>query len=248
MLKRIITGAVAAALLGVTPVALVTAPAQAAEDAWQSADARATTLPSRVVRTTAFQKRYRFNDRISASYRLEVYDPSGGCSHAADGWCSPPTYMGNQQLILERRFNGSSTWQTLATNNGNSLYYSGQWKGNAEYRARFPGGSNSHYDLTYPSATESSGLLRGFRLTSISDPFANRKADVRLKVKPAYKRKVVVLQRKQGKRWVTVRKARTNRKSVVTFRDLAAPAKFRLVVRGNKKFLKTKHAFSTVRY
>lgn len=201
--------------------------------------AEAATYKTRVVQTNDFDKRYVHGERMYYGFRAEAYRNGN--------WYTAPVGT----IKLQRKLKGQSSWRTIRTNNNAWLYDSGRWTGKATFRVVYTGGTYS--GDTFPRRVWQMGRtvnrkwVKGFRKMKVRDPWHNRKADAKVRVKP-YKRKVVKLQRKRGGNWRTVRKDRTNRRGVAKFRNIAAPGKFRVLAKKNKRYQKTKVTFRTTRY
>ena len=128
--KRIIAGAVTAGLLGITPVALAAAPAQATEN---------------LTTTTT----------LAANYKVVGYRKGISFSGAVQSSNGSTVLYGVASLQVATASN--STWTTIATDDSPSYLYFGEIQGrqNAQYRVVFSGyAAQSAYQDNY-AASES---------------------------------------------------------------------------------------------
>ncbi|WP_435741591.1 hypothetical protein [Nocardioides sp. SYSU DS0663] len=123
----------------------------------------------------------------------------------------------NGGLTVQRKLAGKSGWVTVASSDSAYLYETIKAKGNATYRVLYAG------DETY-APTEDSAGLKVQRDLGTKPVERSGKLLIEGKVKPGYKKKKVVVQRKNGKKWTKFSVVRTNAKSAFTAR-VKAPAR-----------------------
>jgi hypothetical protein len=174
-----------------------------------------------------------FGDRFAVSGSVQYYD--------GDSWEQVPFDTGS--VKLQRRLKGKTAWTTLETDDyGDSFYfYPVRAVANATYRLRYSG------DATYlpADATQVVKVARDIPVTVTS------RLVMKGSVKPAWKRKPVVIQRKTGRRWVTYAKVRTNKRSRFSKKLYAVSRRthFRAYVKGSTQFVpSTSDVWWTERY
>ncbi len=224
-MKRLFAGVLSAALLGMIPVAISAAPAQAA------------TYTTRVTAEMSYTKIVAGRD-ISITGKTEFSNGSV--------WGQVP--FGTGRVDLQRQFKGSSTWTTIDTDEyGDSFYfYPVKATQNATYRVVYVGGTKDGHTYTEASASKALKVTR-----DLGDKIANLK--LQGKVKPDYKKKKVTIQvkaKKNGK-WKKYATVKTNKKGKWA-RKLPAKSKctyWRAFTKGDKKFVKSfsNYSYYTVR-
>jgi hypothetical protein len=224
-MRPLLRGAIAAAVLSLAPVAVVTttaAPASAMVDV-----ATSSTLGN------DFPRRGEFGEFISPSISGSVV--------AADG--SSPT--GGVQLQAQAP--GSSTWRTVASSTfAPDPFFSDytQFRSNTKLRLNYPGGTSG--DTNYLPSVSSPISLKVFREIDFTNVSGKRQPTADLKISPKYKNKTILVQKKQGKKFKPFKKIKTNAKSKVRFSvpGSSRGTEYRLVIPNDKKFVATKLPFT----
>lgn len=183
-----------------------------------------------------------FNKTFNIAAKVEKYDVESAAWQPLTG-----------TVVLERQLAGQSTWTLLETKLQYGTFFSSQLKavGNATYRLRYAGGQEG--EVTYASATASKALkvMRIF-----NEKINSRTLVLSGKVGPAFKRKRVVIQRrnclKKSCKWTVQTRVKTNAKS--RFR-VKLPARqgtrtyFRAYIPNNKQFVKSySNVYYTIRF
>jgi len=227
-MKRLLTGAVAAALLGVTPVA-VSAPARATDN---------------LTSTTTVQRVYPSGNPVS-------FGQTVGIRAAVKGSDGDSVYDGTVTLYV--RTPTAPSWKAVETKDASGYVGFTDFKARrkAEYYVKYSGyRATSTYEDNYTSSQ--SGLLKlpVARVLNLKGTDARKGVKVTGKVKPTYKRKKVVIHKKVKRRWRKYRTVRTNRRS--TFKTVLPASrkgiKWRFTVPGNKQFVPTKMFGTTTVY
>lgn len=220
-ITRLIAGTVSAGLLGVTPLA-ISAPAEAAVTV-----TTATSLTSE--KTT-----YVYGDKIYFDSAVTTSDPNNAYA------------PGSATLYVLTP--GSTTWAPISSDEGVSyLYFTDVTAvSNAQYKVVYPGGTDATGDV-YLASESAPFTIATARKMTIKNP---RGTFVKGKIKPDYKKKKVVVQKKVGKKWKKFRTLKTTKKSAFQT-TLPASRKrtfFRFVVKGNSKFVASTQEGSTISY
>jgi hypothetical protein len=207
---RLLVGLLSAALLGLVPVALA-GPAHAAPDTRIQAQS---------------PRKATFGAKFSVTGQVQHNDGSS--------WETVPSESGS--VKLQRRLKGRTTWKTLEVDDyGNSFYfYPVKAVANATYRLQYSGGTD-YEGVTYsPSKATQQLKVRRAIPVKVTDRLV-----MKGKVKPAWKRKPVIIQKRKGKRWVRYAKVRTNKKSRFHKKLHAVRRKtfFRAFVKKNKQYV-----------
>lgn len=227
-MRPLLRGAIAAVALSLAPVAVVTtaSPASAAADVSTSS-----TFGS------APAKRALFGDPFFASGNVE----------AADGSIVD---VGVKQL--QRRAKGSDSWKTVATDDLADDDFGGfdeydKHQGNATFRVAYTGGVDG--ETTYLPSVSTVITVKVFRNFTGKD-VSKRVPAVKVKFSPKFGNKQILVQKKQGKKWKTFKKVKTNKKgqALVSGPGSSKGIKYRLVAPGNKQFTTTKAFFTAYRY
>jgi len=192
-----------------------------------------------------------FNKEFSLSARIEGLDPNDG------QWKTVP-FISTATVVLERQLAGSTAWTVIETKTGTSgsyFRYPIKAVSNATYRLRYSGGdyTTSGGTTTFAPATASKALkvMRIF-----NEKINSRTLVLSGKVGPAFKRKRVVIQRrnclKKSCKWTVQTRVKTNAKS--RFR-VKLPARqgtrtyFRAYIPNNKQFVKSySNVYYTIRF
>lgn len=215
-MKRFITGAVAAGLLGLTPLALAAAPAQA------------DTIITRVS-PDGLATKIQAGQKFSVVGKVE-YSTNGGAS-----WAQVP--FGSGSVVLQRQLKGSSTWSTVSTDQyGDSFYiYPVTATKNANYRLVYSGGTANGQNFPAASASGYQAVLRKIDVKTRYGSLV-----VSAKVTPDFKRKKVVVQVKRGG-WKTWRKVKTDKKGKMKVKLVGnrKGIKYRFLVKGDKSYSTT---------
>jgi hypothetical protein len=151
------------------------------------------------------------------------------------------------EVHLERRWVGESTWRRIASD-GNKVQpffdTDATFRRNANYRIVYDGGSSASAGGVYAPSVSGVVKVRVRRDIRVVDHGHENVHRMRGRVKPKWKHHKVKIQvKKCGKcHWKTYRKVRTNKRSVFHVRMRATPHKrrYRAVVKGTKKYVKTK--------
>lgn len=221
-MKRFITGTVAAGLLGLAPIALAAAPAQAA------------TFNAQVKMEISYTK-----TQVGRSVSIQgnvVADPGSG------ELLQVPTGT----ATLQRKLAGSSSWSTLETDTsaGSFYFYPIKATQNATYRVVYSGGTyNTH---VFNSAT---GERKLQVMRKLGDKI--RRTTLSGKVSPTYKKKKVVIEIKKGGKWRKYTTLKTNSKGKWS-KKLPAKSKctyWRAYTPADTKFVKSysNYSYYTVR-
>ncbi|UFN46283.1 hypothetical protein [Nocardioides okcheonensis] len=222
-ITRLIAGTVSAGLLGVTPLALA-APSHAA-DTWTT-----TTIAS------PNESAIVYGDEINIVVDVDGSDGFGPSS-------------GTSTLYAMEA--GSTEWVAVATGAyPGSDFYPIKPKMNTTYKVVFGGYTEpvqTPYSDNYTGSESAPFTVSVARKMTIKNP---RGTFVKGKIKPDYKKKKVLVQKKVGKKWKKFRTLKTDKKS--TFQTtLPASRKrtfFRFVVKGNSKFAASAQEGSTIAY
>lgn len=190
-MKRIIAGATSAALLGITPLALV-APAHAA-----------TETHSVTIAATPSYTAVEYGDDLTVSVQAT----------STDGRSYPPGLTTLYALPA-----GASEWVAVAQDdNAGSSFYDVKPTMNTTYKVVYAGYTATSTSEDNYTAAESAPFTVGVqRLVEIGKGKGNLM--IKGKVKPNYGKKKVKILRKKGKRWVKHAKVKTNAKGVFNFR------------------------------
>ena len=215
---RLVTGAIAAALVG-SVTAAIPAPAQAG-------------LPSSWPTTTTARPSdgaIIYGDTISISGKVSTGDATGD-----------ETLSGTVTLWAARASAGSDReYKPIdsQTTSGSYTFSGVQPRRNTFYGVAF---TDDAADATSYDSSQSDAYKVGVaRDVDTRNP---RGLKVVGKIRPAYKHKKVIVQRKKGKRWARYQVVRTNRRSKFAV-TLKAPARrgasfrYRITVPGNKDYL-----------
>ncbi|CAM3330509.1 hypothetical protein NODU109028_11990 [Nocardioides dubius] len=131
-IKRFVTGAVAAGLLGLTPIALAAAPAQAATPS-------ATAIAGQISKS---KTEYGDSFYISGNVQSEFGYPTG-------------------TLTLSRKLAGESSYKVVGTDTSPGYFWFDlKAAGNATYVLSFSGGSDSQYDYQPSSISTKQSVFR----------------------------------------------------------------------------------------
>jgi len=149
---------------------------------------------------------------------------------------SGTTVCGGEQapgtVTVHRRFRGTTAWKQLGSDTAASFSFSLRAKGNADYAVVYP-------QTGACEASNIGGPQQVFRRIPIR---INDRLVFSGTVKPAWKRKPVVIQVKRNGRWTKWRTVRTNRRSHWSRKLYARQGTrthFRAVVRRTQRFQKT---------
>lgn len=127
--RRLLIGALGGALLGLTPLALATAPA-----------ANAAPSHASVVQIDATKAKYLYKQVITIKGRVLV-EGLGECIDTSATYCRPPDTAG--QVELWRQLGGTTAWAKVDTRTNESVDFSFSttaWQ-NAKYLVRYTGGT-----------------------------------------------------------------------------------------------------------
>ena len=222
-MKRLFGGVLSAALLGLVPVALSAAPAQAA------------TYETRVTAQMSYTTVEAGRD-ISITGNTEYFDGSTWRA-VPSNYESSPTASTAGAAVLQRKLAGSSTWTTIEVDSsaGSFYFYPVRATQNATYRVVFNALSKDGH--VYP-ANGAEGKLTVLRKIDVKTKYGSLK--VTGKVSPEFKKKKLVVQVKKGK-WKTWKKVKTNNKGKYAVKLVGSRngTKYRFVAPGSKKFAKT---------
>jgi hypothetical protein len=141
---------------------------------------------------------------------------------------------------LQRQAKGSTTWANVqsASAGGYMTFPAAKFIGNANYRIYYTGGTN--YSGTYAAAFSPVVKVKTYRDLNDSGTCV-RGCHLKGHVKPKYKHKRVIVQVKKGK-WKTYKLVKTNKYSRFNVKVTAsrgAGTKYRIVIKGDKKFART---------
>ncbi|MBS2936718.1 hypothetical protein KDN32_03055 [Nocardioides sp. J2M5] len=220
-ITRLIAGTVSAGLLGVTPLA-ISAPAGAA--------VTVTTATS----LTSDQTAYVYGDKIYFDAAVTTSDPNNAYA------------PGSATLYVLTP--GSSAWTPVSSDEGVSYLYFTDVKAtsNASYKVVYPGGTDGSGNV-YTASESVPFTIATARKMTIKNP---RGTFIKGKIKPDYKKKKVLIQKKVGKKWKKFRTLKTNKKSAFQT-TLPASRKrtfFRFVVKGNSMYAASAQEGSTIAY
>ena len=221
-MRPLLRGAVAAAVLSLAPVAVVTssAPASALVD-----------VPTVASFDPDITKRGVAGSFLSITGDLDAPNESGCSSfHAGD------TFLQAQQP-------GSSVWKNVATDPSSgflSFPDYDSYKTNTKLRIAYPGGTSG--ECVYQPTTSGTISIKVLREFDISNVSGKRQPTADIKVSPKFGKKKLLVQKKKGKGYQTFRKVKTNKKGKVR---LSVPGsrkgiKYRLVAPKDKNFVATK--------
>lgn len=204
--KRFITGTVAAGLLGLTPIALAAAPAQAGTPS-------GTQIAAQISKSKA---EYGDSFYISGNVESQFGYPTG-------------------TLTLSRKIAGESSYKVVGTDTSPG-YFSFDLKavGNATYVLSFGGGSDSQYDYQ-PSTL--AGKQSVFRKVTVKTN--SRTMTAKGKITPSFGKKKFVVQIKKGG-WKTYKRVKTDKAGKYSVRlpgKRGKGNKYRLVIKGDKRFV-----------
>lgn len=234
-ITKFFAGAVSVGLLGL-PV--VTASSAAAEDPAQ--------VPTRVAKIEfspylkAFKKPTSVHkENLSLRATVQAQTNTGS-------WVTAPDNSGTQ-YVLERRLAGEKNFKAVKTgtaHRGVIEIYGMKVARNAAYRFRFLGGSTidgTSSVLAASTGTQKLQVMRKFGKLKVN----KAKRTFSGKIGPAYKRKVVHIQRKnceKGCKWKPYAKVKTTKHSRFAVKLQARKSKkwfYRAVVPKNKQFIKS---------
>lgn len=195
-LSRPLVGALSAALLGVTPVALTAGPAHAAT----------VDHASRIQLDAQAKSVYRYGDNVTVSGRV-VVEGKGSCAGGA-AWCRPPETAGS--VTLQRLNAGSSTWSTVATWSSESIDFSfptTAWQ-NATYRVSYSGGAITGHTFAASDTGRAIAVSRDPN-GRVAQP--GGRLIFRGNVDPGFARRYVVVQTRKCSRcaWRTYKRVKT---------------------------------------
>ena len=222
-ITRLVAGAVTAALLGVTPVALTSTAAA-------TVDLTTTTTAAPSEAAVVYGNTFYFSS--------DVTDSAGS-----------PNFDGTSTLYTMEA--GSTAWVPVATVNAGYGFYDVKPAKNTTYKVGFSGytATSTYEDNLAPS--ESAPFTLGV-VRNVSIDNAKARMTIKGKVKPDYKRKKVKVQIKKGKKYVKFRTIKTNKKSAFSVR-LPAPRRgnklfFKITVPGSSDFLAYSEVWYTYSY
>lgn len=219
-ISRVIAGALSAALLGLVPVALTSAPAHAADNA---------TVTTLQVSRNLLEYKSGYSPFLSGSVKT------------ADG---SSVYAGNVSLQASE---AGSAWKTIKTVTASGyLSFSDVIPNkNTAYRVVYAGGADSRN--TYQASSSGTVTVKVMRKLTIKNPKGTK---IKGKVAPKYAKKKIVIKKKVGKKWKKFRTLKTNKKSrfTVTLPAKRKRTYFRFIVPGNKAYAKNVSEGSTIRY
>lgn len=180
-LKRLLATTLGAALLGIVPVALIAAPAEAAT---ATTRVKASSSPAKSV--------FVAGETITIQGSVQVYNPSG-CG-TADGWCNLSD-TSNGKVELLRRIAGQDTWTILATDTLEpTFYFTTTSTGTADYVVRYSGGTVNSTSSYAPSQVGTT--LKGKRKVTLAGEKVSGKLFIYGHVGPDYAGKVVYVHKK----------------------------------------------------
>lgn len=136
-----------------------------------------------------------------------------------------------EQLTLQRKLVGTSTWQDLKTQEASSTdgttTFSTKVVANADYRVNYPGGTlSSDETVIFNPSVSDKKAVKAFRAFGAkSKDLAGRKFRFFGKMSPSFKNKPIVLQRNTGGKWQTYARAKTNKQSQWGFTVPAKPSR-----------------------
>lgn len=218
-ITRVIAGALSAALLGLVPVALSSAPAQAAT-------ATVTTLE-------ASRNLLEFKSGYSPFLSASVRDASGNS-----------VYAGTVSLQASE---AGGAWKTIkSTTAGGYLSFSDVIPNkNTQYRVAYSGGTN--YAGTYAASSSGTVAIKVMRKLTIKNP-KGTKIKGKIAPKYA-KKKVVIKKKvgKKWKKFRTLKTNKKSR-FTITLPAKRKRTYFRFIVPGNKAYAKNVSEGSTIRY
>lgn len=227
--SRLVTGTITAALIGSVTAAIPTAAQAGAVAGYPTTT------------TVEFSKRaVTFGDTISITGNVTTGDSTGDASlsgtvtllaaRAADGRDREYKRIADQSTSGGYRFPGVEPRR--------NTYYVVLFSDNQDDATAYDSSQTSAYGV---------GVLRDV------DTRNPRGLLVAGKIRPSYKHKQVIVQRKKGQRWVKYKVLRTTRRS--TFRvTLAAPSRrgatlrYRITVPGNKDYLRYRELWNVSTY
>ncbi|MCL8027328.1 hypothetical protein [Nocardioides bruguierae] len=193
----------------------------------------------------------------ASSYRTQPGVPKHGDAlslsinvETADG---DQVYYGG--LTVKRRMAGTKKWTTIATSEDDAayLYDSTKAVGNATYRVIYAGGTHPSTGEVYaPSkSTITAKVQRNLNTSTFN---TTRGIGLKGKVVAGYKRKLIAVERKQGKKWVLYTRTRTNAKAryrvnVAAPKKSGAKIKYRLRIPASTAYAETKSVvYTATRY
>ncbi|HXH79056.1 hypothetical protein [Nocardioides sp.] len=226
--SRIITGLTAAGLLGLTPLA-VSAPANADGQTYTS--------------NIAFE--------ISPAQSLYSYGDDFYVSGSVTGPTAVDTPTGGQAQ-LQMLTPANPVWTTIAVDDSPGfLYFTGDFKflSNTQLKVVYTGyTATSQFDDSYLAGESAPLVVPVTYVLNAKTPGTS----IVGKIKPSYKKKKVIIQRKVGKTYKKYRTVRTNNKSA--FRVKLPTGKrgkkvfFRVIVKGSSEMTGLAAGFYTIRY
>ena len=222
--KRLLVGALGAALLGALPVALASSPAQAGAAPASSVSGGYSSPPDGNGRW-----RYGQTIRFEANVMVECTAGSGAFD------CAAPDEPGDS-VKLQRRMNGSSTWVTVATKYDaqSTVQFATRSVGSAVYRLYYSGGTSAGYTASYSGT---SPVLKGSRNPAGRAVKSSGRIYYKGNVDPGWARRYVTIQKANcaSCTYRAYKTVKTNRYGGYTAR-IAAPRTgrwyFRSTVRG----------------
>lgn len=231
-MRTILRGVIAAVALSLTPVAVVTVAAPPA------------TAAATVATTTSFDPDIRKRGEAGAFLSI-----TGSVEPVEDPNC---TFVSVGDTFLQRQAPGTSTFKNVAKDTSPSFLsfpdYD-KYTGNAKFRLAYTGGVASESCTYAPSVSEviSLKVLRRFDIQSVS---GKRQPTADIKVSPKFGNKLLLVQKKQGGKFKTFRKVKTNQKGKVrlSLEGSRQGIDYRLVAPKDKNFVATKAIVTATRF
>lgn len=183
-----------------------------------------------------------------SSYRSQPGAPVVGSSLSVSINVTAPgvetVYAGT--VAVQRMVPGSS-WKTVLTSPNAYMYDTLRVVSNAKYRVVYSGGTN--YQGSFDPATSAAKSIKAQRKLSTST-LSGRHAGFKGKISPKKKLKITVF-KKQGKKFKKFKKLRTSKKGRFTV-VLPAPRRgkfhWKIVFKGDKKFVSSTIKGNTYKY
>ena len=232
-MRPLLRGIVAAMALSLAPVAVVTtsaAPANAAET---------------VTTTTSFDpdidRRGQAGGYFSVTGSVKTAEGSGPLAGTA---------------YLQGLAPGSKTWKNLGSDDSPGFAYYpdyDKYKTNTKLRIYFAGGTYSpgtSSERVYPPSVSKVLSVKVSRRFDIKSVSGKRQPTADVKVSPKFGKKKLLVQKKQGKKYKTFRKVKTNKKGKVRL-SLPGSRKgitYLLVAPGDKRYVTTKTPVTATQY